>query len=525
MLLTDRFHVITQTFKLNLKLSAADWRGISQPYGHTGVLDLTTGERCEATEALNGRCTDAFGFNDGSSKFRDVSVDNDSPHKTDQAGIRLKLDWQLNPNISVTSVSAINDLEREHQIHCDASSREICVGYFDLEDLTYSQELRVSGKIAELNWITGIFLFKEQIEQQNSIDLLREFRALGPTSGAAQYFYNNVIETESKAIFAQTDYKLTPLTTATFGLRYNNEQLSFSSNTDLNAPINNTIEGVTFPFWAVKDKQQNSQWSGKLALSHKVSENWILYGSASNGVKSGGFNGGFLFTQEEAENAAYGPETLYSYEIGSKADLWENKARIAFSAFYYDYRNQQVFINQPSLAPNAPNLQLLKNIPKSTISGIESEFEWQVSSNFNINVVAGYIPTAKFDEYIDPTGKQLSNNRQPFTPEFQMSAGIGYQYELTHGYIMFNLLARYQSKIYFDQNQSAYTQQPAYTLWDTNVTYHANNDWHMMLSIKNALDEKYDTLRFDLMDFLGLVNSNKGEGKRILLELNYEFGD
>jgi iron complex outermembrane receptor protein len=467
----------TNSLKLNLKLSDADWSGISQPYGHTGVLDLVNGKNCSANDANRGLCTDAFGFSDGSNEFRDVAFDNNSPHETEQFGLRLKLDWKLNDDVSITSISAYNNLDRQHQIHCDVSSLNVCVGFFGLDDKTYSQEFRVNGQSSGFNWIAGLFLFEEQIHQQNSIDLLRDFRGAGAISGAAQYFYNN------------------------------------------------TIEGVTFPFWLVDDKQKNSQWSGKLVLSHKLSNDWMLYASASNGVKSGGFNGGFLFAAEEAENAAYEPEILYSYEVGSKADLWNKQARVAVSVFYYDYRNQQVFINQSANTPDAPNLQLLQNITNSTMFGVESEFKWQITSDLNVNLSAGYIPTAKFGNYIDPTGKQLSNNRQPFTPKFQISSGVGYRYDMeTSSYLMLNVLVRYQTKIYFDQNQSPFTQQPAYALWDTSLTYYSpHNDWNMTLNIKNVFDTECDTLRFDLSGFLGLVNSNKGEGRRVLLEFNYAF--
>jgi outer membrane receptor protein involved in Fe transport len=92
--------------------------------------------------------------------------------------------------------------------------------------------------------------------------------------------------------------------------------------------------------------------------------------------------------------------------------------------------------------------------------------------------------------------------------------------------VLLNLLGRYQSKIYFDQNQSPYTQQPGYTLWDSAISYHnASYGWKITFNVKNIFDTEYDTLRFDLIDFLGLVNSNKGEGRRALLEFSYDFGN
>lgn len=514
-----------EEFSLNLKLSAADWQGISQPYGHTGVYDLQSGGRCNLDMTTRGECADVFGFNDGSNNFRDVSVDNDSPHNSEQQGARLKLQWHISPTVSLSSITAYNDLDRQHQIHCDASSLDVCVGFFALDNSVFSQELRLTGELPDINWIAGLFLLREDLEQNNSIDLLRDFRFAGSASGAAQYFYHNQIEIESRAIFSQVDYNFTPQLILTAGLRYNNEEIDFLGDTDLNVPLDDDIDGFTFPFWSVTDNVDDNQWSGRLALSYQLSHNWMWYTSASSGFKSGGFNGGFLFTPDEAQKAGYGPETLYAYEVGTKADLWNKRARLALSAFYYDYHDQQVFINEPAVTANAPNLQLLQNVADSSIKGLEAQFEWQITPDLHINLAGGYIPTADFGQYIDPTGRDLTGNRLPFTPKLQLSMASHYQYFLAADkYLTLSILGRYQSEIYFDQNQSPYTRQDGYALWDTTLGYH-NKNWRLTFNIKNIFDQNYDTLRFDLIDFLGLVNSNKGEGRRAQFEYSYAFGN
>lgn len=511
-----------KTWTANFLLTQSDWQGISQPYGHTGVRDLQSGKQCDIERALAGACTDFFGFNDGSDNFRDVSVDNDSPHDSEQTGASLKISWNLNQDLVLTSVSGINQLDRKHQIHCDASSINVCVGFFDLDNKVISQELRLNGSYGKGEWILGAFYFDEDLTQDNSIDLLRDLRPLGESSGAAQYFYQNQIDTRSKALFYQTDYALSKKLTITAGARYSQEEIRFIGNTDLNVPV--AASDATIPFWRVTDKISDNQWSGKLSLAYQKSSAHLYYVSASSGFKSGGFNGGFLFAPEEAENAGYGPETLYSYEIGSKAVIWGNTARLSINAFFYDYRDQQVFINQPSSTPNAPNLQLLQNVADADIVGLESEFEWQISSGFTLNLGASYMPDAEFGEYTDPTGAMLEGNRLPFAPEYQANANLRYLRDTPDGnQWVFTGLYRFQSEIYFDQNQNPLTRQGGYGVWDVNIHFLTQSGWRAGFNVKNVFDKEYETLRFDLIDFLGLVNSNKGEGRRIVFEFSYEF--
>lgn len=511
-------------FKANFILTGSNWDGISQPYGHTGVRDLVSGTQCSAERSLAGECTDFFGFNDGSTHFRDVSVDNDSPHKSEQVGASLRLRWRLQQGLSLTSISGINQLDRVHQIHCDASALDICVGFFDLDNQVTSQEFRLQKTGQQKHWILGLFYMDEDLAQDNSIDLLRDYRSFGPASGASQFFYRNQIDTESKAFFAEYEQAFGRDLTLTIGARYNIEDIRFIGNTDVNAPTPNDPQGITGSLWRVRDSISDNQWSGKLSFTYRASPDWMYYTSFNSGFKSGGFNGGFLFSPEEAQNAGYGPETLYAYEIGTKATLWQKTARFSANAFYYDYRDQQVFINQPSQLPNAPNLQLLQNVANSSIYGLESELEWQLNSHFQLNFGVSYIPTAEFDDYIDPTGAELTENRLPFAPELQTNASLQYQLDTTAGaQLAVAALYRFQSEIYFDQNQSNFTRQGGYGLWDLNLHYRLKSQWKLGLVLKNLFDKEYETLRFDLTDFLGLVNSNKGESRRVIFEVSYDF--
>src|SRR3546814_5688228 len=60
-----------------------------------------------------------------------------------------------------------------------------------------------------------------------------------------------------------------------------------------------------------------------------------MYATVAKGYKSGGFDLGSV-------QPAFKPATLWNYEVGLKAELFDRRLRIAASGFYYDYKNLQV---------------------------------------------------------------------------------------------------------------------------------------------------------------------------------------
>src|SRR3546814_7914661 len=61
----------------------------------------------------------------------------------------------------------------------------------------------------------------------------------------------------------------------------------------------------------------------------------LLFATATSGFKSGGFNPGI-----PADD--FFPEKIWAYESGLKTRLFDNRVRLAASAFYYDYSDIQV---------------------------------------------------------------------------------------------------------------------------------------------------------------------------------------
>jgi outer membrane receptor protein involved in Fe transport len=80
------------------------------------------------------------------------------------------------------------------------------------------------------------------------------------------------------------------------------------------------------------------------------SNNWLTYINIAKGFRSGSFNS----TEEEAIAAGYGvsagrvmPDTIWSYEIGSKATLDDGKLSLEGALYYSRWDNIQLLVTDP----------------------------------------------------------------------------------------------------------------------------------------------------------------------------------
>ncbi len=509
---------------LAIKFYGSNWRGIVQPVGSLGIYrNPTTGEKCPANMLGSNQCFDAFGFNDGSEKFHDVMVNNDSPHDSDIMGSTIELSWQVNPNWQLVSLTGFNDLERTHAFNCDSSPAQLCEGELGLQSDAFSQEVRLQSNFSSHYLMLGAYYTKEEIVQENYNDILRDLRGILDPSLTTTFFYDNKIEIESKALFGQVDYQLNQDLQLTLGVRYTDESTAYKSVGSLNLVVDpNDLNGVVIPYYVVSGKPSDDALSGKLAFNYQLGDIGSIYYSLSNGYKSGGYYGGFISTPEQAELAAYEPETVVANEIGGKFSLINNDWTLNWAIFHYDYQDQQVFMNQASKTDGAPPLQLLENVASSSIYGLELENNVYLSNSFSVDLNLGYLPHAEFDEYTDPLGVSLTNHLLPFTSEWDILVQANYNTTIGQFDIGVNLGANYQSDFYFDQNQSEYAKQSSFTLWHSHL-YLEYNQWRSEFWVKNLFDTEYSHLKFDLSSFLGMVEDFKGEGRRYGINVSYHF--
>jgi iron complex outermembrane receptor protein len=163
----------------------------------------------------------------------------------------------------------------------------------------------------------------------------------------------NAIQTSTCATSGSSSLNGTPINTTLFYLLDNGVAGTTTNNAQWTAaaPTGNRV------FFSVPaGRMVNTKFDYKISLQYDLSPNSNIYALTSTGWKSGGFinlppassgllNPGFTNT--------FDPESLTSYEIGTKNDLLNHRWRLNASVFFYDYRNYQFSYAAQVFSPTA----------------------------------------------------------------------------------------------------------------------------------------------------------------------------
>lgn len=527
-------------WELLLKARAEDWQGTVKPPANIGIMDAG-GAPCAPSQAGTTDCYDGFGYNVGTNDFHTVNVDNYSPHETDAYGFSAKLTVDLTDNSQLIYVGALNHLERYSAYNCDASPAELCKGALGVETDSINHELRVVNDWDYVSWTIGAFYLNEEITQANVSDIFRGFRGLGilPNQYTTTFLYDNELEVTASSLFSEIEYSLTDNVYLSLGGRYTDESTKYHTVSRVDTILDESLNddsilsaigcfatgeshassfGANCPNWDLSGEVSDTNLSGSASLRYQFDSGTNVYYKIASGYKSGGYNAGLLATMEEAERAEYGAENLVAHELGSKISFGNGSSFIQTSAFYYDYTDQQVFQNQPSAVEGAPPIQVLDNVGKSTIYGIDLDWYFKASKNLQTRVSIGYLPKAEA-EFEDAVTGTMKQSRLPLASEWNIGGRLNYTFADLSVMIGFD----HQSDFYFDQNENPYAHQQAFTLWNAGINYDVTDSFSIKMWGKNLTDVEYSHLKFDLINFLGMLEDFRAEGRRYGVEATLSF--
>lgn len=503
-------------FSLNLKLHSENVQGAPKPIYSAGIQqDALSHTPCALADVGSRNCVDAFGYAVPSDDYWQTVTDTfDKTHDTQSYGGSVRLTAELQPGYQLKAVTAHKSLQRFHSFDSDGPGNFI-EGSFDSDNSFFSQELSLSMQGSDSFWISGLFYLDENIKQKNDLDLFREFRPVPELAGVpAQFFYYNQLDNTSWSAYSQWEKTLDADFSLLLGGRYTQEQTDYQARADLD-----TVPAFIPSLWDLTGAVKDNEWSGKLALLQKLSANHSLYYSLSRGFKAGGYNAGYATSVAQAEDSAYAPEQLNAWEIGGH---WQSdKAIFSFdwAAFYYDYRDQQVFVNQTS-GP-AP-YHVLKNAGDSEIYGVEVELNWRIDPAMQLELGLGHLPKANLGKY-QTEAVLVPENRLPFTSEWMANGQLSYDFSGVLNHVQFQLGFVYLSDFYFDQYENPYIKQQGYTLWHSRLSYQPMPQFEVSVFGKNLLNKEYTELKFDSIAALAAVTELRGEARQLGVGVTYQF--
>lgn len=448
-----------------------------------------------------------------------------------QQGVSLTVDWDISDSLSFKSITSIREYESDWAQDADVSPINSQQLIHRLEHDQKTQEFRLTGVAfnEKLDYTVGTFWFDQDGTLEANVNLA--YAALnfihGPDSTPVR----------AKAAFANGTFHLTDELNLTLGLRYSEDEKTYTyyrRNPDGTIPVACTVPGppaapgnppncALFPLYDVSDRFEDDRTDWRVALDYQLNDNMMAYGQVSTGYKAGGTNPRPFFIVQLQQVA---PEEVTSYEVGLKSVLLDRRLRLNMAYFFNDYTDIQLVQNQceTPIPPNFFGAPCLKpaNAGDADVTGFEIEAEFDVGNW----IIDASLSTLDF-EYTrtDPVTNVTRDMVTPFTPELKYSIGAQYTQSLTSGATLTGRLdLSYQDDIYANPVNAPTNRIDSYSLLNGRITWRSDNeDWEVSLEGNNLTDEMYYYTIFDQYLSSGSVTATIAKPRTWAMSIKHYF--
>lgn len=432
-------------------------------------------------------------------------------------GLAMNISVDLSESLTLRSISAWRKDDTFTPIDFDALPAvdvDVPGGYFNEQ---ISQEVQLLVDAGPLNGMIGAYYLDA------SADTLFDVRLFTTLNGLTA-FTNAAVDTETYAVFGDFSYDFSDQLSLSVGGRYTWDERSANilrqNYLGGGSPFFGGA-GVAFgaPSTNFKGKRSFKKFTPRVSLSFKPTPDHNIYASFSQGFKGGGFdprgvganapdlngNGIRGENDEVAAFLSFRPESVDSYEVGYKGNLFDGGLTFAVAGFYADYSDVQIPGSVACIVGGIPSFcGVTSNAGKATFKGVELEFNARLGESMatdgdrlNLMGAVGYID-AQYDEYITnvasvPTDVAQFRDVQN-TPSWTASATLAYMTPLGAGRLNLGTTVSYRSSTTQFEIPNPYIDQSGYALVDASLVYTSPDDrWSIGLHGKNLTDKQYKT--------------------------------
>lgn len=413
---------------------------------------------------------------------------------TDLWGASLSADWQMNDTLTFKSITSYRDLSSDFARDGDGSPVVIAEFFDNLEQQQFSQEFQLLGDSIDsrLQWIAGLYYFHEDGKNINQLKFTpSEFQSGGK-------FTN-----ESLAAFAQGTFAVTDALSITAGIRYTNDDKSFTPDQFIMVNRLPFLPPFDAPIFApgtrvlpnVKAKVSFNKATPMVNVAYRWNEDLMTYANYSRGFKSGGFSQRVFppiipgITTPETDPVkvipSFNPETVDAYEIGAKFSAFDNRLRVNAAAFYTDYNDLQVQVFT-SVAP------IFTNAASASIQGFELEMQAAPGAGWFFEGAIG-LTDASFDKINEAETFVSKDNAFERVSKWTLSASAAKDFNIgSIGTLTPRVDWSYRSKFFNNSFNTPELLQNGYHL--VNIALSLKNESENLtfdVGIKNLTKENY----------------------------------
>ncbi len=419
------------------------------------------------------------------------------------------LEYDLGESIKLKTITSYRNLDFAAGLDADGSPLPILELSYPIAQHQFSEEFQIAGRALDdrLNYVLGAYYFTES-SSQTDVALVVE----GLITNVSPYRQ----ETKNVAAFGQIDWRINDLIGVTAGGRFTNERKAFSSGgSELNGfdykvdpscvgPIN--ASNPCFVTHGYPDptnplgyyprgvfRKTFNNFSPKLGIDLHPARDVMIYGSYSQGYKTGGFVQRLSAPSSTAPS--FGPENATTFEIGLKSRFLDRKLQLNLAAFTTDYKDIQLNY-QVGVTPT------IQNSGTARIKGFEVEANASLGGGLSFSSSVSYTD-ARFTSVL--AGSTVAPNvyqagvyvgsALPKTPKWKVNFSPRYELQLGNGGKLIQTVDyTYQTLTWNDTERTYLLSQPTTNMLGASLSYVApSGRYRLTVGGTNLLDERFVT--------------------------------
>jgi len=495
-------------------------------------------------------------------------------------GASLRVKWKLGSG-TLTSITAWRFWDWKPQNDRDFSGLSIVSASNNpSQQNQYSQEFRYNYSGDKLDFVVGLFGFKQRIDTQGlerqgsdasrwSLTGAQAANASilsGLTANNTQY-----LKSESAALYGQLSYKLTDQLTIQPGLRLNYDKKEGFYNRVVTTGAGTVISCTPAPtsgtdlaaqcgiYQPQTTSPAASKWnvSYDLNLNYKVARDVLVYATYAKSFKTLGINqNGLPLTTANVPDltaSTVKPESVNHFEIGFKAQFWDRRATFNLAAYLTEIKDFQATVNGGQFGTVRG---YLANAEKVRSQGIEADFKIRPSDRLTAYINGAYTD-AKYVSFknapcppelsggtfvaadgsqapgapgvaggLSPRSCDISGQQLPGVSKWSFAYGAEYNVPAKlfgkEGQVYFGVDGNYRSDWNSNASPSIYTKVDGYALTNFRAGFRGDGvdvfGW-----VRNAFDVNYIELLQVAPGNTGLIAGTAGDQRTFGGTIKFSF--
>jgi iron complex outermembrane recepter protein len=439
-------------------------------------------------------------------------------------------------NLALTSTTGYYDQSRAGSYPGDDSE---FAQIWDTEAEHYrmfNEEARLNTSYSgPVNYMVGGYYEYSHRNWFNGPDITNIFNPLAQNYSTTNTFAENA--GDSYSAFAQVRWKILSSLEFDAGARYTHDDKKATLFNIANNPSASLIGVSLYPDnTPIYPRYSDNNVSPEATLTWKPDSDQTIYGAFKTGYKAGGIsNSGILSATATAANVLFGPEKTNGFEVGYKADLFDDTLRLDLTAYRYNYNGLQV----TGVDVAEAFTYTIQNAAKARTQGIEGSFEWLAMDRLTLNGNAGYnharyLSFSNAECYTGQTAAQgcvdgaqnLAGQALNRAPDVTFKMGADYRAPFVQRSTAdLSISGAYSSSYQAETDYAAGGIQPSYWLLNAAVHFIPETDKYQISLIgRNLTNTYYKVVTFQQP--LGTPNQYLGVFNRpreVALEASYKF--